>query len=57
MGTLVIAQVRRKLYNQMIKENVLAKVSLDIQNFHKKGYSIEDDLCSYRLGNDIIISV
>ena len=43
-GTLVLAQVRRKLYNQMIKE--LAKYSLDQQNFHKKWDSIEDDLCS-----------
>ena len=45
-GTLVLAQVRRKLYNQMIKENLLAKFSLDQQNFHKKWNSIEDDLCS-----------
>ena len=50
-GTLVIVvvEVRHKLYNQMIKENLLAKVSLDKQNFHKKCDSLEDDLCSYRL--------
>ena len=39
-GTLVLAQVRRKLYNQMIKENSLAKFSLVQQNWD----SIEDDL-------------
>ena len=39
-GTLVLAQVRRKLYNQMIKENSLAKFSLEQQNWD----SIEDDL-------------
>ena len=44
--TLVLAQVRRKLYNQMIKENLLAKISLDQHNFHEKWDSIEDDLCS-----------
>ena len=44
--TLVLAQVRRKLYNHMIKENLLAKISLDQQNFHTKWDSIEDDLCS-----------
>ena len=35
-GTLVLAQVRRKLCNQMIKENLQAKFSLEQQNFHKK---------------------
>ena len=46
-GTLVLAQVRRKLYNQMIKENLLAKFSFYLQqNFHKKWDSMEDDLCS-----------
>ena len=35
-GTLSIVQVRRKLYNQIIKENLLAKFSLAKQNFHVK---------------------
>ena len=35
--TLALAQVRRMLYNQMIKESYLAKFSLDTQNFHKSG--------------------
>ena len=47
--TLTLARVRRKLYNQMIEENVVAKFSLDKQNFHKKLVSIENDLCNYRL--------
>ena len=45
-GTLVSAQVKRKLYNQMIKESLLAKVSLDQQNFYIKWDSIENGLCS-----------
>ena len=36
--------IERKLYYQMIKENLLAKFSLDQQNLHKKCDSIEDDL-------------
>ena len=43
-GTLALTQVRRMLYNQMIKEDLLAYFSLDQQNFHKKWNSIEDDL-------------
>ena len=36
-GTLALVQVRRKLYSQMIKENILAKFSLDQHNFHQGG--------------------
>ena len=48
---------RNGLYNEIINENLLDKVSLDKQNFHKKWDSIEDDLCSYRLSNDLSMSV
>ena len=51
-GTLALAQVRRKLYNQMIKEYLLAKFSSDQQNFHKKWDPIEDDLISYKFPTD-----
>ena len=34
-GTLELAQVRHKLYNQMIDEQFSAKSSLVTQNFHK----------------------
>ena len=45
--TLAIAQVRCKLYDQIIKEHLPAKPSLDQQNFHKKWDSIVDDLFRY----------
>ena len=51
-GTLALAQVRRKLYNQMIKEHLLVKFSSDQQNFHIKWDSIEDDLISYKFPTD-----
>ena len=35
-GTFALAQVRRKIYNQIIKENLLAKFSLDNQISMKK---------------------
>ena len=35
-STLALAQVRRKLYTQMIKEHLLANFVLDQQNFYKK---------------------
>ena len=39
-----LAPVRCKLYDQMIKEHLLANFSLDKQNFHKKWDSIEAPL-------------
>ena len=51
-GTPALAQVRRKLYNQMIKENLRTRYSLDKQNFHKRWDSIEGDLCNYRFQTD-----
>ena len=51
-GTLALAQVRHKRYNQMIKEHLLAKFSLEQQNFHKNWDSIEDDLISCRFPTD-----
>ena len=51
-GTLALAHVRRTLYYQMIKENLLAKFSLDQQNVHKRCVFIEDDLCNCRLQTD-----
>ena len=38
-GTLALAQVKRKLYNQMIKENLLAKLTSQY-NLHKKSIVI-----------------
>ena len=51
---LASAQVRRKLYNQSIKDNSLAKFLLDEQNKFplKKWDSLEDELCDYRLQTD-----
>ena len=51
-GTLALAQVRQKHYNQMIKEHSLAKFSSDQHNFHNKWDSIEDDLISYKFPTD-----
>ena len=34
-GALALAQVRHKLYNQMIDEQCSSKSSLETQNFHK----------------------
>ena len=51
-GTLDLAQVRHKLYNEMSKEHSLAKYSSDQRNFHKKWDSIEDDLNSYKFPTD-----
>ena len=48
-GQIVLVQVRRKLYNQMIKEKLLAKLTLDKQIFHKKWDSTVYDICNYRL--------
>ena len=45
-GILALTQVRRKLYDQMTGESLLAKFSLDQQNFHKNCDSIENDFCS-----------
>ena len=50
--TLAIAQVRRKLDNEIIKEHLPAKLSLDQQNFHTKWDSIVDDLFSYRFSTN-----
>ena len=55
-GTLALARklynVRRKLYNEVIKEHLLAKFSSDQQHFHKMWDSIEDDLISYKFSTD-----
>ena len=47
-----LTQVRRKLYNQMIMENLLAKLLINKQNSHKTLDSNEDDLCKNRVPTD-----
>ena len=45
-GTLAMGPVRRKLYNQIIKENILSKFSSDKYNLQKMLDSIKDDICN-----------